>query len=578
MSAVKLSNYYLPTRKEDPREAEIPSHRLMIRAGMIRRLSQGLYSYLPLANRVLQKIKTIVREEMNDARGQEVLLPIMQPREIWEETGRWDVYGPEMLRLEDRHEREYGLGPTHEEVITDLVAEEVSSYRDCPMLLYQIATKFRDEIRPRFGIMRSREFIMKDAYSFDATEEGAVESYEVMDKTYQQIFDRIGLDYRKVEAATGAIGGSRSHEFMVMADTGEDTVLSCGQCGYAANQEQAEGEVRMDESTTGRLDDNNTKPEKFETPGVESIEDLMDIDQDAVPERQIKTMVMEVEGTPTALLVPGNYQLNETKLAQEAGDDLAELTGGEIEQLFGARPGSLGAVNIPDGSVRVWADPSLEGRSGLFTGANEDGYHFRGVDVERDIDVDRWVPLRVTEAGDRCPECGEPLEKQRGIEVGHIFYLGTKYSEALQADVRTESGDQQPMIMGCYGIGISRIIGAAIEQGHDEQGIVWPPAIAPFHVYILMTNPDDDRQVEVASDLSSQLEEAGLDVVIDDRDETVGYKFNESELIGIPWRITLGRDLDDDRVELTVRETGDTDVIPIDDVEPDIVEAFQQHG
>jgi len=561
---VKLSNYYLPTRKEDPQEAEIPSHRLMIRAGMIRRLSRGVYSYLPLAQRVLRKIKTIVREEMNRAGGQEVLMPIMQPRGIWEETGRWDVYGPEMLRLEDRHEHEYGLGPTHEEVVTDLVSEEVNSYRDCPLLLYQVATKFRDEIRPRFGIMRAREFIMKDAYSFDANEEGAIESYEAMDEAYQRMFDRMGVNYRKVQAATGAIGGSRSHEFMVLADTGEDTILYCEQCGYAANQEQANGTV--DAEGRPGWNEEVAELEKFETPGVETIDDLRNIDANAVPGRQIKTLVMKVKGTPTALLVPGDYELNEVALDQVASGEVAEMTAGEIESVFSARPGSLGAVRLDEDNINVWADPSLREATSMYTGANDDGYHYRNVHVERDIDVDRWLTLRVVQSGDRCDQCGSSLRKQRGIEVGHIFYLGTKYSEALQAEVSTQSGQEKPMIMGCYGIGISRIIAAAIEQGHDDRGIIWPPSIAPFHVYLLMTDPDDDRQQSVAHHLSEEFEREGYDVVVDDRNETVGYKFNESELIGIPCRITLGRDLEDDSVELTERETNETSVVSLNDV------------
>jgi len=563
MSVVHLSDYYLPTRKEDPQEAEIPSHRLMIRAGMIRRLSRGIYSYLPLALRVLEKIKTIVREEMNRGGGQEVLLPIMQPRELWEETGRWEVYGPEMLKLQDRHEREYGLGPTHEEVITELVAEEVSSYRDCPILLYQVATKFRDEIRPRFGVMRSREFIMKDAYSFNATEQGAIKSYENMDETYQRIFDRIGLNYEKVEAATGAIGGSRSHEFMVMAETGEDAVLFCEACGYAANQEQAVGTMPKDR--TG-WNGNERSLEEFETPGIKTIEELVEIDDKATPERQIKTMVMEVEGKPTALLVPGDYDLNETRLEAEANNDVAQMTPGEIEEVFSARPGSLGAVQLDNEEIQVWADPALRGGSDLFTGANRDGYHYRGVSVERDIDVDRWVLLRKVKEGDLCEQCQQPLVEKRGIEVGHIFYLGTRYSEDLGAEIQGEDGALEPLIMGCYGIGISRIMGAAIEQGHDQQGIIWPPAIAPFHLYLLMTDPEDKQQQDAVRKLRGELSQFDLDLVIDDRDESVGYKFNESELIGIPYRVTLGRDLDQGRVEWTERRTGETEVIPLDSV------------
>lgn len=564
MAKIKLSNYYLPTRKEEPREAEIISHKLMVRAGMIRSLSRGVYSFLPLANRVQRKIDNIVREEMNRAGGMEVELPIMQPRSLWEETGRWDVYGPEMMRFQDRHENEFGLGPTHEEVITDLVKDEVDSYRDCPLLFYQIATKFRDEIRPRFGIMRCREFAMKDAYSFDADEAGAKESYDRMETAYRRIFDRIGFDYRQVEAATGAIGGSRSHEFMVLAENGEDSILRCDNCGYAANQEKAAGKfVRGSEEseTTGE------EPEKFATPDVETIEDLLEIDAGATPERQIKTMVMRLRGKPTALLLPGNYQLNETKVESASDGEIEEMTPGEIESAFGARPGSLGAVNLEpvNSEVQVWADPALQGGTDMFTGANESGYHYRNVDVSRDIEVDRWVQLRLSESGELCPGCEEQtLKQQAGIEVGHIFYLGTKYSEALNAEVRLESGKKQPLIMGCYGIGTSRIMAAAIEQSHDEQGIIWPSSIAPFDVYLLPINWDNDEQRETALEFADELEQLGCDVLIDDRDASAGVKFNDSELIGIPLRITLGRSLDDGRVELTRRASQETEEIPVD--------------
>lgn len=562
MTVRYLSDFYLPTRKEDPQEAEIPSHRLMVRAGMIRRLSQGVYSYLPLARRVLDKIETIVREEMNASGAQEITMPILQPRDLWEKTGRWDDYGPEMMQLEDRHEREYGLGPTHEEVITDLVTDEVSSYRDLPLNLYQIATKFRDEIRPRFGVMRSREFIMKDAYSFDASEEDARESYDTMEATYRRIYDRIGFDYEQVEAATGAIGGSLSHEFMVPAESGEDTILYCEETGYAANQEQADGtapEPTWDARENPEVDD-------FETPGVESIEDLTEVDSRAVPERQIKTLVLRIDGTPTALLLPGNYELNEVKLDRHADGPVEEMTGGEIHELFGAHPGSLGPVGIPSDDVRIWADPALEGRRDMYTGANEDGYHIGGVCMDRDVDVDRWVELRVVEPGDLDPTGEHELKAQRGIEVGHIFYLGTKYSEALDATVTDENGEAIPMIMGCYGIGISRIMGAAIEQSHDDQGIVWPPAIAPFDAYVLVIGWDNDTRREAGERIASELSDRGLDVLVDDRDASAGVKFNESELIGVPYRVTVGRDLEDDEVEFYRRSTGESDNVPVDAV------------
>ncbi|MFB6345802.1 MAG: proline--tRNA ligase [bacterium] len=559
MTVRYLSRFYLPTRKEDPQEAEIPSHRLMIRAGMIRRLTQGVYTYLPLAKRVIQKIEKIVRHEMNRAGAQEVLMPILQPRELWEETGRWDDYGPEMMQLEDRHDREYGLGPTHEEVITDLVSDELTSYRDLPVNLYQIATKFRDEIRPRFGVMRSREFIMKDAYSFDASEEEARESYDQMETAYRRIFDRIGFDYSQVEAATGAIGGSLSHEFMVPAESGEDTILYSEETDYAANQEQAEG-IAPEPSYEPR---SNPDVEQFETPGVKSIEDLTDIDSRAVPERQIKTLVYRIDGRVTALLLPGNYELNEVKLDQRADDSVEELTDGEIAEIFGAHPGSLGPVGV-DNEVQIWADPSLKGRKDMYTGANEDGYHIGGVCVDRDVTVDEWVPLRVVQEGDLDPNGESVLKAQPGIEVGHIFYLGTKYSEAIDATVTGEDGTEIPMIMGCYGIGVSRIMAAAIEQSHDDQGIVWPPAIAPFDAYVLVIGWDNEDRRSVGEDIANELSDQGLDVLVDDRDASAGVKFNESELIGIPYRITVGRDVEQDEVEFYKRSTGESENVGVE--------------
>lgn len=569
-----LSNYYLPTRKEEPQQAEVASHRLMVRAGMIRRLSRGLYSYLPLAKRVLQKIKSIVRSEMNRAGAQEVLMPIVQPKELWETTGRWDDYGPEMMRLEDRHDREYGLGPTHEEVITDLLRDELASYRDLPVNLYQIATKFRDEIRPRFGVMRSREFIMKDAYSFDVDEDGARESYRKMDRAYQAIFDRIGFDYRKVEAATGAIGGSLSHEFMVPAESGEDTLLYSEETGYAANQEKAEG-VAPEPNYTPR---DNPEVEAFETPGVSTIEELTENDSRAVPERQIKTLVYRINEQPTALLLPGNYELNETKLQEQADGLVKEMTAGEIKEHFGAQPGSLGAVEVPSDAVRVWADPSLKGRKDLYTGANRDGYHLGGVCVDRDIDVDRWVPLRLVESGDLVPEGDAELRSQSGIEVGHIFYLGTKYSEALDATVTDQSGEETPVIMGCYGIGISRVMAAAIEASHDDHGIIWPEAIAPFDVYILVIGWDDDERRETAQQCARDLEDKGFDVLVDDRDVSAGVKFNESELIGIPHRLTIGQALEEGNIEYQRRGQDESDDWPVDGIVSHLEDASQVHG
>ncbi len=572
MSMIFLSDYYLPTRKEDPADAEVVSHKLMIRAGMIRKLSSGVYSMLPLARRVQRKVNNIVREEMNRAGAMEVRLPIMQPRELWERTNRWAVYGPEMMRFKDRKETEYGLGPTHEEVITDLVADEVDSYRDCPLIFYQIATKFRDEIRPRFGVMRSREFEMKDAYSFHADEDGARQTYREMEQAYRRIFDRIGFNYRQVEAATGAIGGSLSHEFMVLAETGEDVVLNCSDCNYAANREKASGQPVESPPESG---EEPQELEEFPTPGVETIEDLLEVDPEAIPARQVKTMVYRIDGRPTAFLLPGDYDLNETKIAEQSGAKIEGMSPGEIYDAFGAHPGSLGAVNLSEASdeVQVWADPALRNRHNLYTGANRDGYHYCGVNVDRDLKIDRWCQIRLSQAGEGCPQCESGvLEQQRGIEVGHIFYLGDKYSSALGAEITTAEGSSQPLIMGCYGIGTSRIIAAAIEQSHDEQGIIWPESISPFDLYILPISWQDKRQREVAQRLAKNFSKLGYEVLVDDRDVSAGVKFNDSELIGIPYRLTLGRSLENNAVEMLIRNRAETEEVPLEK----IIERFKE--
>jgi prolyl-tRNA synthetase len=554
---MKMSMLLMPTLKEDPSDAEVVSHRLMVRAGMIRKLTTGIYSYLPLGYRSLRKVEQIVREEMDAAGAQEVFLPMVQPGELWKESGRWDLYGAELLRFKDRHDRECCLGPTHEEVITDLVRRDVRSYRNLPLNLYQIQTKFRDEIRPRFGLMRCREFTMKDAYSFDATEAGAEESYRLMWEAYGKIFTRCGLGFRAVEADSGPIGGSFSHEFMVLANTGEDTIVSCNSCDYAANMEKAE--IRpCDPVNTG----SGTTPRKVDTPGMRTIEDVSRFLK-AKPEDLIKTLILRSDKGPVAVLIRGDHDLNEVKVKNflnaaelELADErtIVEFTGGPL--------GFSGPVGLQN--VTILADYAVGCMSSAVVGANENDAHLVGVNPQVDFRTDHYGDFRAAAAGDPCPRCDGTLILSRGIEVGHVFKLGVKYSEAMNARFLDADGQDKPMIMGCYGIGVSRTIAAAIEQNHDDDGIIFPPAIAPFTVIVTPVGAKSSDIEEAAERVYRDLWNHSIDTLLDDRDERPGVKFKDADLVGISFRITIGKKaLAQGKVELRNRKTKEVKLVEI---------------
>jgi len=565
---MRLSKMFLPTERRDRAEAVVASHRLMIRAGMIRQLTSGVYSYLPLGLRAVRKVARIVREEMDRAGAQEVLLPALQPADLWRESGRWDRFGPELMRLKDRNEREFCLGPTHEEVITDLVRREVRSYRQLPVNLYQIQTKFRDERRPRFGVMRGREFTMKDGYSFDATEEGAEESYRRMYEAYCRIFERCGLRFRAVEADTGAIGGSFSHEFMVLADSGEDAIMICNECPYAANSERAEVAAPV----IPPIREEPLPLEKVSTPGMRTVEEVCGY-LGVGPESLIKTLIYRTEGAPVAVLVRGDREANEAKIRRAVGcSDLELADEALIQRVTGAPVGFAGPVGLGSGSpwgrIEILADQEIKGMANAVVGANEADAHLIHANSPRDFQVDRYGDFRLAVAGDLCPRCGHGvLEQWRGIEVGHIFKLGTKYSEAMGATFQDEGGVERPMIMGCYGIGIERTVAAAIEQNHDEDGIIFPMGIAPFQVIVLCLQPERAEVMEVSESLYRRLLQAGVEVLLDDRQERPGTKFKDADLIGIPLRVNVGeRMVGQGKVELRHRATGQVEVLAVDDL------------
>ncbi len=523
----------IATQRDDPQEAEIPSHRLMIRSGLMRKLASGLYTFLPLGLRVLRKVESIVREEMNNAGAIEILMPILQPRDLWEKSGRWESMDEIMLKAKTHQGRELVLGPTHEEVVTDLVAHEISSYKQLPVNLYQINTKFRDEIRPRFGVMRSREFIMKDAYSFDVDEESAVLSYQKMYDAYQRIFERCGLTAMAVEADTGMMGGSRSHEFMVPAETGEDAIVVCPGCGYAANVELA---ARAAPVPAARTDE---KVREVDTPDIRTVEELAAFFQ-TTPDRFIKTLIYRAAGTPIAVLIRGDREVNEGKVRRVLGESDLELADEEtILKVTGAPLGFAGPVGLK--GVRVIADYSVAAVHDGITGANRKDTHIIHVNVDRDCPIGEYRDLAVAVEGDLCAGCGGAMSLRRGIEVGHVFMLGTKYSSSMGAMVKDQSGGERPPIMGCYGIGISRTIAAVIEQHHDGKGIVWPSAVAPYQVSVVAINSSDETIARPAENLYRLLEDEGREVLYDDRPVSAGVKFNDSDLLGIPVRVTVGR-------------------------------------
>jgi len=546
---MRWSQTFIPTLKETPAEAEIISHKLLLRAGLVRKLTGGLYTFLPLGLRALRKVEAIVREEMNRAGALEVFMPALQPPAIWAKSGRLETAKDVLFHVKDRARKEWVLGPTHEEVITTLVADEFNSYRQLPVNFYQIQTKFRDEIRPRFGLMRAKEFIMKDAYSFDADDEAANASYQRMYDAYARIFERCGLRAIPVQADTGVMGGAHSHEFMVPAETGENEVVYCESGDYAANMEKANSQG----PATATPSDDCGATEKFETPGVKTIDDLAN-GFDVAAERQIKTLVYIADDKPVIVLLRGDDQLEEAKLGGALGTGNFRAAGdAEIAEALGAHPGSLGAVGVD--AIPVYADEVLRGGSGLVTGANDDGHHLRNVNIERDIPVGTWADLRQVRAGELCVETGQPLKIRRAIEVGHVFKLGTKYSEALGATFLDENGESAPSIMGCYGIGVTRTLQAVIEQCHDDNGIVWPTSVAPYEVCITALDVEPESEVmQLANRLYDELRAKGVDVILDDRPARPGIKFKDSELAGFPLRIGIGeRSLAKGNVEIKPR-------------------------
>ena len=536
---MRVSRFLLSTVRETPAEAETISHQLMLRAGMIRKLAAGVYSWLPLGLRVLRKVEGVVREEMNRAGAQEVLMPAVQPAELWQESGRWEKYGPELLRLKDRHQREFCIGPTHEEVITDLMRREIKSYRQLPANFYQIQMKFRDEIRPRFGVMRAREFLMKDAYSFHADESSLRETYKVMHDTYTRIFRRVGLEFRPVAADTGSIGGSASHEFHVLADSGEDHIAICNKCEYAANVELAQALPPVGKRVAG------TKPmQTVDTPGRHTIEDVSQFLK-VNPQQTLKTLLVKGTGGVIALVLRGDHELNVIKAEKlpQVAKPLMFVTPGEVELAAGCEPGSIGPVGL---KITVIADESAARLSDFVCGANLNGKHLVNVNWTRDLPEPIVADIRNVLVGDPCPnsqeqKCQGALTLTRGIEVGHIFQLGTRYSESMQATVLNEAGNSVLMPMGCYGIGVSRVVAAAIEQNHDNNGIIWPDSIAPFHIALVPIGyRKSDKVRDTVDKLYSELVHAGYDVLLDDRDERPGVIFADMDLIGIPHRIVIG--------------------------------------
>jgi prolyl-tRNA synthetase len=563
---MRYSEMFLPTVREVPSDAEIISHQLMIRAGMIRKLTSGIYTYLPLGYRVIRKLERIIREEMDRAGAQELFMPTVQPRELWEESGRWSFYGKELLRFKDRNDRDCCLGPTHEEVITDLVRNEIKTYRHLPRNLYQIQTKFRDEIRPRFGVMRCREFGMKDAYSFDADEEGAEISYQKMFEAYTEIFKRCGLEFRAVEADTGSIGGSFSHEFMVMAATGEDSLVFCSNCEYAANLEKAE--IAAPEIQPVRTE-NMLPLESVHTPNMRTIEEVSSFLRVA-PRDIVKTMIYTADGQPVAVLVSGDEEVNEIKVKNYLNCDVLEMAMDDvIHEVTGAPRGFAGAVGI---KVKIIADCSLSNMTNFVMGANKEDYHIKNVNMGRDVSVTAFADLRIARETDSCARCGRALKFARGIEVGHVFKLGTKYSKAMKAQYLDKNGKEQYMIMGCYGIGVGRTVAAAIEQNHDENGIVWPLPLAPYQVIITPVSAKDDKIKGMSVQLYEALKQRGIEVILDDRDERAGVKFKDADLIGIPLRVTVGQKLLTAGVlEVKIRMTGEVKALAADAVEDFVI-------
>ncbi|MBJ22875.1 MAG: proline--tRNA ligase [bacterium] len=564
---MRWSSAFIPTLRDDPADAEAVSHKLLVRAGFMRQLMAGHYSMTPLGLRSLRKLQAIVREEMDRIGGQEFRLPCMHPREIWEKSGRWDSVGEEMFRLQDRKQADLALGMTHEEIFA-FHATELRSYKSLPQIWYQFQSKFRDEARPKSGLLRVREFTMKDSYSFDLDPAGLDSAFDRHLAAYRRMFKRFGFEIAAVEASSGVMGGNTSIEFMLKSDAGEDWVAACGQCGYAANVEKAESILVELEDGEGLA-----APDRFPTPGVKTIDDLAQMEGGAAGERQIKTLVYKIDDKDVLILLRGDHQLAEQKLIDQVeAESLRPAEPGEIKKLLGALPGSLGAVGR--GDLFVIADLALQGRSDMVTGANEDGFHLRGIEVERDIDVKGWLDLREVADGEGCPMCKQPLSVHKTIEVGHIFKLGTKYSEAMGASVQDETGASVPLEMGSYGIGLERNLAAVVEANHDENGICWPVNVAPYEVVVTVVKPKDVECHEAGERLYEKLCEAGIDVIIDDRDERPGVKFKDADLVGFPYRVTVGpKGLKEGCFEFVRRRDGQKHDLSIEHAADTIVEA-----
>jgi len=574
---MRMSKLFFETLRDFPADAEVVSHKFLVRAGYIKKLTNGIYNYLPLMWRVLKKIENIVREEMDKAGAQEILMPFLQPKELWEESGRWEVYGKELMRLKDRHGKDMCLGPTHEEIVTAVAREGIRSYKQLPVNLYQIQSKFRDEIRPRFGLLRGREFIMKDAYSFDRDEAGMQKSYEIMADAYTKIFERCGLETKPVQSDSGAIGGNISHEYMVITqtDSGENDVFYCNDCNYAANSNHAISTL-PDAKTAGDWE----KAEIVSTPNARTIKELAELLN--IPETVIcKCLVYIADKDPVLVLIRGDKTVEETKLMNFLNaKEIRTASDVEIEELmvnhgFDARPGFIGPKGFDD--VKIVADNTVKDLKNFVMAVNENDVHMVGANFGTDVKLPKNIgDLRLVEAGELCPQCGKPLHVTRGIEVGNIFQLGTKYSKAMNATFTDENGSEVPFVMGCYGIGISRTAAAAVERHHDEYGIKWPISIAPYHVIVIPVNVQDETQMKIAEEIYKKLSDNGIEVILDDRDDRAGVKFKDADLIGIPLRITAGKTVQEGLVEYKVRETGEVIKITPDEAVAKVIETVQQ--
>ncbi|MBM7579893.1 proline--tRNA ligase [Jeotgalibacillus terrae] len=567
---MKQSQTLIPTLKETPAEADVKSHQLLLRAGYIRQNASGIYSFLPLGKKVLQKVENIIREEMNAAGGVEMLMPALQPAELWEESGRWFTYGPELMRMKDRHEREFALGATHEEMITSLLRDEVKSYKRLPLTLYQIQTKYRDEKRPRFGLLRGREFLMKDAYSFHASQESLDEAYDKLFEAYKNIFRRCGLNFRAVLADSGAIGGKDNHEFMVLSEIGEDTIAYSDSSDYAANLEMAAVNKQYDkQSPSGKEKEEVSTPDQK---SIEAVADFLGTDK----ENTVKSMLFIVDEKPVLVLVRGDHEVNDVKVKNAVNGRVAELaTEEQAMQYTGVKPGSIGPVGLSE-EVTVIADNAVEAMGDIVAGANKEGVHYKHLQAGRDFEVSQYADIRVVVEGDPSPDGNGTIKFARGIEVGHVFKLGTVYSEPMNATILDENGRSNPMIMGCYGIGVSRTLAAMAEQFNDENGLIWPGNIAPYDVHLIAVNMKDETQSQTAEELYKLLTDYRYDVLLDDRKERAGVKFADSDLMGLPVRITVGKRASEGIVEIKIRSNGESYEVQKEELTDKLQEIFRQ--